>query len=63
MCGDQLVICLRKDQVADLRSCIDRINGLQAQRVPESDVLVSCASTCGEEAPMERTPIDCLDRS
>ena len=39
-----------------------RIDMLQAQRVPEANVLVRSASACREETPMERAPIDRFHR-
>jgi len=44
MSAHQLVIGLREDEVADLRASVDSAQGVQSQRVPEPDVLVSRAA-------------------
>ena len=44
MGADQLVIGLREDKVADLAARVDCTNGLQSERVPEANVLVSRAT-------------------
>ena len=58
MGADQLVIGLREDKIADLAARVDCTYGLQSERVPEANVLVSRATPCCQETSVQRTPVD-----
>ena len=58
MSADQLVVGLREDKIADLAARIDCTYGLQSERVPEANVLVSRATPCCQETSVQRTPVD-----
>lgn len=63
MRAHQLVVRFREYQVADLWSSINAIEWSQVQCVPESDALVSRATTCGQETSMKWAPVDSFDSS
>lgn len=43
--ADKLIISLGEDKVADLGACVDRMQWLHRESVPEPNVLVSCPTT------------------
>ena len=60
MSADQLVVCFREDEVANLRTGVDAVQRLEVDGVPKTDALISCSSACCKETSSEWTPIDCF---
>ena len=56
--ADQLVIGLREDKIADLAASVYCTYGLQSERVPETNVLVSRATSGCQKTSVQRTPVD-----
>ena len=54
----QLIIGLRKDKIANLGASVDAAQLGKIDSVPESDALISRATTGCQEASVERAPID-----
>ena len=63
MRADQLIVSLRKDQIADLRSRVNCSDWLEIKCVPESNMLISSASSCCKQASVKWTPVYGLDSS
>ena len=58
MSAYQLIICLRKDKIANLRASVYAAQLRKIDSVPESDALISRATTGCQEASVEGAPID-----
>ena len=59
----ELVHVLGVRKVAYLAACVDPVEGLAGQRIPEADTTVGRASTAAHHSMLVRRPCDGLDRS
>ena len=61
MSAHKLVQSLREHEIAYLGSCIDHIDTLPIESVPESNGPISCSSSRHQKAVLMRWPSKCLD--
>ena len=61
MRADNLICCLREHKIADLRASVNALKWLHGVRVPESNTLVSGATTRSQQTSLIRVPSNCLD--
>jgi len=54
VCAHELVGPIRPRQVANLGTCVNRLQGLPCHCVPEPNGLVSCSSSRGEDTMLHR---------
>lgn len=56
MSTNNLICSAREHEITYLGACVHTIDMIEGQSVPESDALVSCASTSSEKTSLLRTP-------
>ena len=61
MRADKLIVGLGENEVAHLRTGINAVQRRQVDCVPEANALIGGAASGGEEATVERAPINSLD--